>query len=151
MPSLSYLRRTQPHVLNDTPPIDLNESHDMSLGIYDPELIQNLYPIDARSGFASSDLARILSNEIPAYEKEKILSRLTRVDGKFMPAELSDDDIMALVPPRFMLGDETNIQKWRDYLANDVLPYMADVATKVVDDNVPAESSPDNNNPQVNE
>ena len=142
MPSRSYLRRTQPHIDIEVRETG-NDAHDMSIGVYDPEYVAMLYPTDARSGFPTSDLARVLSSEVSNAEKERILNRLQREDGTYLPSDLTDEDVFALVPPRFVLGDQVNIQRWRDYLASDVLPYMRDELKSV--DVVPEINSPNNN------
>ena len=144
MPNRSYISRTQANV-DLSVEVAGNDAHSMSLGVYDPEYVALMYPTDARSGFPTSDLARILSSEVSIAEKEKVINRLSREDGQFMPADISDEDVFALVPPRFMLGDQVNIQLWRDYLASDVLPFMADEIKAM--EVVPAPVSPDNNNP----
>lgn len=142
MPSRSYLRRTQPHIDIEVRETG-NDAHDMSIGVYDPEYVAMLYPTDARSGFPTSDLARVLSSEVSNAEKERILNRLQREDGTYLPSDLTDEDVFALVPPRFVLGDQVNIQRWRDYLASDVLPFMRDELTSL--DVVPEINSPNNN------
>lgn len=142
MPNRSHLRR---YGLCNDPVQVSNESHTMSLGVFDPEYMKMLYPVDQRSGFPSSDLARVLSDSVSSAEKERIISRLQRQDGQFLPADLTDGDVFALVPPRFMLGDQVSVQKWRDYLASDVLPYMADQLKSV--DLVPTPNTPNTNEP----
>ena len=146
MPNRSYLRRTQPYVDLDVQ-ISGNDAHTMSIGVYDPDFVAMMYPTDARSGFPTSDLARVLSSEVSQAEKEKILNRLQREDGTFLPSDLTDDDVFSLVPPRFVLGDQVNIQRWRDYLANDVLPFMRDeLKTMELVPEVNSANSNDNNN-----
>lgn len=142
MPSRSYLRRTQPHIDIEVREAG-NDAHTMAIGVYDPEYVAMLYPTDARSGFPTSDLARVLSSEVSNAEKERILNRLQREDGTYLPSDLTDEDVFALVPPRFVLGDQVNIQRWRDYLASDVLPFMRDELKSV--DVVPEINSPNNN------
>nr|DAS04625.1 MAG TPA: hypothetical protein [Microviridae sp.] len=142
MPSRSYLRRTQPHIDIEAREAG-NDAHTMAIGVYDPEYVAMLYPTDARSGFPTSDLARVLSSEVSNAEKERILNRLQREDGTYLPSDLTDEDVFALVPPRFVLGDQVNIQRWRDYLASDVLPFMRDELKSV--DVVPEINSPNNN------
>lgn len=142
MPSRSYLRRTQPHIDIEVREVG-NDAHNMAIGVYDPEYVAMLYPTDARSGFPTSDLARVLSSEVSNVEKERILNRLQREDGTYLPSDLTDEDVFALVPPRFVLGDQVNIQRWRDYLASDVLPFMRDELKSV--DVVPEINSPNNN------
>lgn len=142
MPSRSYLRRTQPHIDIEVCESG-NDAHNMAIGVYDPEYVAMLYPNDARSGFPTSDLARVLSSEVSNAEKERILNRLQREDGTYLPSDLTDEDVFALVPPRFVLGDQVNIQRWRDYLASDVLPFMRDELKSV--DVVPEINSPNNN------
>lgn len=142
MPSRSYLRRTQPHIDIEVREAG-NDAHTMAIGVYDPEYVAMLYPTDARSGFPTSDLARVLSSEVSNAEKERILNRLQREDGTYLPSDLTDEDVFALVPPRFVLGDQVNIQRWRDYLASDVLPFMRDELKSV--DVVPEINSSNNN------
>lgn len=141
MPSRSYLRRTQPHIDIEVRESG-NDAHNMAIGVYDPEYVAMLYPTDARSGFPTSDLARVLSSEVSNADKERILNRLQREDGTYLPSDLTDEDVFALVPPRFVLGDQVNIQRWRDYLASDVLPFMRDELKSV--DVVPEINSPNN-------
>lgn len=147
MPSRSYLRRTQPHIDIEVREAG-NDAHNMAIGVYDPEYVAMLYPTDARSGFPTSDLARVLSSEVSNAEKERILNRLQREDGTYLPSDLTDEDVFALVPPRFVLGDQVNIQRWRDYLASDVLPFMRDELKSV--DVVPEINSPNNNDANNN-
>lgn len=142
MPSRSYLRRTQPNIDIEVRESG-NDAHNMAIGVYDPVYVAMLYPTDARSGFPTSDLARVLSSEVSNAEKERILNRLQREDGTYLPSDLTDEDVFALVPPRFVLGDQVNIQRWRDYLASDVLPFMRDELKSV--DVVPEINSPNNN------
>lgn len=142
MPSRSYLRRTQPHIDIEVREAG-NDAHNMAIGVYDPEYVAMLYPTDARSGFPTSDLARVLSSEVSNADKERILNRLQREDGTYLPSDLTDEDVFALVPPRFVLGDQVNIQRWRDYLASDVLPFMRDELKSV--DVVPEINSSNNN------
>ena len=147
MPNRSYIKRTQPYVDLDVQ-LSGNDAHDMAVAVYDPEYVAMLYPTDARSGFPTSDLARVLSSEVSQADKERILNRLQREDGVYMPSDLTDEDVFALVPPRFVLSDQVNIQRWRDYLASDVLPYMRDelkAMDLVPDANTP--NSNDNNDP----
>lgn len=142
MPSRSYLLRTQPHIDVEVRETG-NDAHEMAIGVYDPKYVELLYPTDARSGFPTSDLARILSSEVSNAEKERIINRLQREDGTYLPSDLTDEDVFALVPPRFVLGDQVNIQRWRDYLASDVLPFMRDELKSM--DVVPEINSPNNN------
>jgi len=118
----------------------------MAIGVYDPQYVDMIYPTDARSGFPTSDLARVLLSEVSSAEKERILNRLGRETGEFLPSDLTDEDVFALVPPRFVLNDQTTIQRWRDYLASDVLPYMRD-EFKQIDLAPDSKNAVDNSNP----
>lgn len=144
MPNRSYIRRTQPDV-DMSPQSSSNDLHDMAIGVYDPKYVEMIYPTDARSGFPTSDLARVLSSEVSSADKERILNRLGRETGEFLPSDLTDEDVFALVPPRFVLNDQTTIQRWRDYLASDVLPYMRD-EFKQIDLAPDAKNAVDNSN-----
>lgn len=93
-------------------------------GVYDPNYIDVIYPVDPRTGLPMSDLARLANPHLSDAEKESVMSRLQTDKGSYMPSELSDAEILSLVPPRFFSYDQVDIQKWRNYLASEVLPYM---------------------------
>lgn len=93
-------------------------------GVYDANYIDVIYPIDPRTGLPISDLARLANPHLSDSERESVMSRLQTEQGSYMPSELSDEDILSLVPPRFFSYDQVDIQRWRNYLAREVLPYM---------------------------
>lgn len=93
-------------------------------GVYDPDYIDTIYPVDPRTGLPMSDLARLANPHLSDAERESVMSRLQTDKGSYMPSELSDAEILSLVPPRFFSYDQVDIQKWRNYLASEVLPRM---------------------------
>lgn len=92
-------------------------------GVYTNNFNEVYYPIDSEFGLPKSDTAKLMSDVVSAAEKEGILSRLSRLDGRYMPSDLSDEDILSLVPPRYV-HDSVDIQTWRNYLSDHVLSKM---------------------------
>lgn len=115
-----------------------------SRGVYDPEIVSAVYPVDEMTGLPLSDAGKIADPYLTAHEREKVMSRLTGLsDGKgtYLPSSLSDDDVLDLVPPRYV-QDAVDVQKWRNYLADQVLPFMSDdVAEAVTPDSEATEES----------
>lgn len=94
--------------------------HPQSRGVYDAEDVSVLYPIDPRSGYPSSDLGKVMDPLLTDSERQRVLARLSKVEGAYMPSELSDSDIFALIPPRYIAQDAVDVQAWRDYLGKEV-------------------------------
>lgn len=106
---------------------DYYPAHSQGVGIYKQVELDVVYPVDPRTGFPSSDVAKILRPDISPTERETIMSRLTAMGidkGSYLPSDMSDSDIMSLIPPRYLTDDAVDVQLWRDYLGNHVLPGM---------------------------
>lgn len=93
-----------------------------SNGVYDKDQIQVLYPIDPRTGFPASDVSRLTDPSLSPAEKERVMANLQRLDGAYMPQGLSDEDMFALLPPRYIGYDPVTANAWRKYLADELLP-----------------------------
>ena len=93
-----------------------------SNGVYDRDHIQVLYPIDPRTGFPASDVSRLTDPTLSPAEKERVMANLQRLDGAYMPQGLSDADMFALLPPRYVTNDPVTANAWRKYLADELLP-----------------------------
>lgn len=96
--------------------------HPSSNGVYDAEQIQVLYPIDPRTGFPASDVSRLTDPSLSPAEKERVMANLQRLDPAYMPQGLSDEDMFALLPPRYIGYDPVTANAWRKYLADELLP-----------------------------
>lgn len=102
--------------------------HEQSRGIYDPEVVSAVYSPSSVTGLPESDAGKIADPSLSHAEREKIMSRLAGMSegrGVYLPSSLSDDDVLSLLPPRYV-QDDVDIQRWRDYLSRDVIPYMSD-------------------------
>lgn len=108
---------------------------DQSRGVYDPEIVTAMYPVDQITGLPISDAGKIADPHLSHAEREKIMSRLSGMsegNGSYLPSALSDEDVLDLVPPRYV-QDAVDVQRWRNYLSKEVLPFMDDVADIVTD------------------
>lgn len=112
----------------------LFEGHSESSGTRLAEESDLLYPIDPRTGLPMSDTGKLMSFELSPVEKEKIIQRLQEERGTFMPSELSDEDLFDLLPPRYLTGDPVDVQLWRDYLGEYVLPEMDNKVASVLEE-----------------
>lgn len=68
-------------------------------------------------------LSRLFSGVVSDSEKQLILSQLAEVKGVSSPAGLSDDDILSLVPSRYM-SDPVELERYRAVV--DELRVLAD-------------------------
>lgn len=80
--------------------------------IADTTVIEQLCPINAVIGFRDNDLVRLFSDDVSKQEKDFILSNLSVHFGKGTPKDLSDDEIMLLIPSRYA-GDAVEIGKYK--------------------------------------
>lgn len=99
-----------------------------------------LYPVDAQLNQPSSDTARLISPYISEDEKTQILSRLKRNKGVYADASLSDDDIMAIIPSRYMNSPE-NIKAYFEMVDRFVSSVASSVDVSSADAS-PADASP---------
>lgn len=124
----------------------VNSEHPLHRDVYDKEHIDAVYPIDPRTGLPFTDFGRLTDPHLSPAEREQVFNRIGTAPGQFLPADMSDEDIYALIPPRYFTYDAVDVQKWRTYLSENVLPEMdkksledmadtADIPDKV-DDNI---------------
>lgn len=111
----------------------VNHEHSDSKGLIDATQVELLYPLNPVTNLRTTDIAKLLDNSLSLQQKEAIMRRLQKLPGGYAPSELSDDELMSLVPLRSMSGDPVDVQALRDYISTYVLPSMnAPVVEEVV-------------------
>lgn len=110
--------------VEDAPYLDGPQSR----GVYDPEHVSAVYPVNHLTGLPETDGGKIADPYLTHSEREKVMSRLSGLSegrGTYLPTSLSDAEVLELVPPRYV-QDAVDVQRWRDYLSTEILPYMSD-------------------------
>lgn len=120
--------------------------HVQNKGIYTKEYCDTRFPVSPLTGFPSTDTGKLMDINITPAEKEKIMTYLQRLDGRFLPQDLTDKEIFDIVPPRYFTDDAVDAQRWRDYLSNDIFPELNKQEPNGVDNN-----SIDNNTDNIND
>lgn len=92
-------------------PVEVNGINN-GLSIVDGSLFDTVSPVNPVTGHRDSMLSRLFSGGVSDSEKQLILSQLAEVKGVSSPAGLSDDDILSLVPSRYM-SDPVELERYR--------------------------------------
>lgn len=79
----------------------------------DKHIYETLCPINPLTGHRDSMLSRLFDNNVSDSEKQLILSQLAKLKGVSSPADLSDDDILSLLPSRYM-SDPVEMERYRE-------------------------------------
>ena len=108
----------------------------------DKHIYETLCPINPLTGHRDSMLSRLFDNNVSDSEKQLILSQLVKLKGVSSPADLSDDDILSLLPSRYM-SDPVEMERYREFVDQlrdiDSDPAPADPAPA---DPAPADPAP---------
>lgn len=75
-------------------------------------LYETLCPINPLTGHRDSMLSRLFSGNISDTEKQLILSQLVTLKGVNSPRDLSDEDLISLIPSRYM-SDPVEMERYR--------------------------------------
>ena len=98
------------------PPVTVNGLNN-GLSIVDDELFNTVCPINPLTGHRDDMISRLFSGETSDSERQLILSQLANVKGVSSPAGLSDDDILSLLPSRY-LSDPVELERYREIVDN---------------------------------
>ena len=98
----------------------------------DKHIYETLCPINPLTGHRDSMLSRLFSNDVSDSEKQLIMSQLAKLKGVSSPADLSDDDILSLLPSRYM-SDPVEMERYRE---------LVDQLREVDSDPAPADPAP---------
>lgn len=77
----------------------------------DTSVFEQLCPINPKTGFRDTDLSRLFNPATSQQEKDFILSTLTKVKGRSVPSDLTDDDILSLIPSRY-INDPVEVENY---------------------------------------
>ena len=75
-------------------------------------LYETLCPINPLTGHRDSMLSRLFSGNVSDTEKQLILSQLATLKGVNSPRDLSDEDLISLIPSRYM-SDPVEMERYR--------------------------------------
>lgn len=77
------------------------------------ELYETMCPVNPVTGFRDNALSRLFAPEVSNTEKQFILQNLTELQGVSSPKDLSDSEILSLIPSRYA-SDPVELQRYRD-------------------------------------
>lgn len=77
----------------------------------DTSVFEQLCPINPKTGFRDTDLSRLFNPATSQQEKDFIISTLTKVKGRSVPSDLTDNDILSLIPSRY-INDPVEVENY---------------------------------------
>lgn len=86
----------------------------VGVSIVDKDVAETINPINPVTGVRDNCLSRLLSDNTPRAERDLILSTLVEVKGYSSPKQLTNDDILSLLPSRYA-NDPTEVKHFLDY------------------------------------
>lgn len=107
------------------------DGHELSSGIYDRDEVTALYPIDAVTGLPMTDAGRLADPTVSPVAKEKIMARLRKEVGSYMPKDLTDEELFDILPPRYFTNDQVDIEACRAFLANKYKDLDSSIVAKL--------------------
>ena len=100
--------------------------------IVDSSLTETIQPINPVTGWRDNSISRLMSPNTPNVERELILKSLTKMKGYNSPKELSDDDLLEILPSRYA-NDPVELERFKDFVDSLQSP----------DEPAPTDSAPD--------
>ena len=113
------------------------------VSIVDSSLTETIQPINPVTGWRDNSISRLMSSNTPNVERELILKSLTKMKGYNSPKELTDDDLLEILPSRYA-NDPVELEYFKEYV--DSLKSPDEPAS-----NEPATNEPATNEPATNE
>ncbi|WP_156792451.1 hypothetical protein [Prevotella multiformis] len=118
-------------------PLEVNGINN-GLSVVDGSIFDTVCPVNPVTGHRDSMLSRLFSGDVSDSEKQLILSQLAVVKGVSSPAGLSDDDILSLIPSRYM-SDPVEMERYKALV--DELRKLRDASNEPSDPVEPSEPS----------
>lgn len=94
--------------------------------IVDASLTDTIQPINPVTGWRDNAISRLMSPTTPNVERELILSSLAKHKGYNSPKELSDDDLLEILPSRYST-DPVELERFKEFV--DDLRNAEDIET----------------------
>lgn len=94
--------------------------------IVDASLTDTIQPINPVTGWRDNAISRLMSPTTPNVERELILSSLAKHKGYNSPKELSDDDLLDILPSRYST-DPVELERFKEFV--DDLRNAEDIET----------------------
>lgn len=117
-------------------PLEVNGINN-GLSVVDGSVFDTVCPVNPVTGHRDSMLSRLFSGDVSDSEKQLILSQLAVIKGVSSPAGLSDDDILSLIPSRYM-SDPVEIDRYKS---------LVDELRKLRDASAESSSEPSSSEP----
>ena len=83
--------------------------------IVDSSLADTIQPINPLTGWRDNSFSRLMSPNTPNVERELILKSLTKMKGYNSPKELTDDDLLDILPSRYS-NDPVELEYFKEYV-----------------------------------
>lgn len=123
------------------PPLEVNGLNN-GISPIDDTLFNTLCPINPLTGHRDDMLSRLFSGQVSDTEKQLIVSQLVQIKGVSSPKDLTDDDILSIIPSRY-LSDPVELDRYRDFV--DDLRNIDDSTTLDTSNNFTNEPEPTTN------
>jgi|GEM_PF-1674785 len=94
------------------PPLEVNGLNN-AVSIVDDSIFETVSPINPLTGHRDDMISRLFSGDTSDTERQLIMSQLATIKGVSSPRGLSDDDILSLLPSRYM-SDPVEMERYRE-------------------------------------
>lgn len=83
--------------------------------IVDASLTDTIQPINPVTGWRDNAISRLMSPNTPNVERDLILTSLDKQKGYNSPKELSDDDLLEILPSRYST-DPVELERFKEFV-----------------------------------
>lgn len=83
--------------------------------IVDSSLTDTIQPINPVTGWRDNSISRLMSPNTPNVERDLILSSLAKQKGYNSPKDLSDDDLLEILPSRYST-DPVELERFKEFV-----------------------------------
>ena len=83
--------------------------------VVDASLTDTIQPINPVTGWRDNAISRLMSPNTPNVERDLILTSLAKQKGYNSPKELSDDDLLEILPSRYST-DPVELERFKEFV-----------------------------------